>query len=240
MTVDFHRLSDIVEHRARVSPDQLAFRYLPDGTISGAEQLRSYAELFDRTSRLAWVLTQVATRGERVLLLLPPGLGFIDCFLACERAGLVVVPVPPVEPKLARRYAPRLQQIFADAKPNVVVASPGQTRALRGLINVTDEVKWIAPEPGEQRLESPVNRQARDPLVIQYTSGSTSKPKGVVLSSSAIMANLAQIDAGFPHEPRAHHISWLPQFHDFGLFWATLSPLYSGHPCSFFPPMAFI
>lgn len=187
----------------------------------------SFAELEERARALAAVLQTRLERGDRVLLLCEPGLGFIVDFWACLLAGVVAVPAPaPLAGRVARtRY--RLERIVEDCEPALVLG--GEFAELPGLPQVTALHTWRPwePEPGEVR-------------VIQYSSGSTRAPRGVMLTSGNLLHNLEML-AEFQRRPSAMvMVHWLPLYHDMGLIRGMMSPLHLAGDCLMMSPLEFV
>jgi amino acid adenylation domain-containing protein len=231
---------EILCWRALHQPDRVAYRFLSDGE---EDDRLSYAQLSQRARKIAAALQHCAAPGDRALLLYPPGLDFVSAFWGCLSAGVIAVPAyPPRNP----RHMPRLQAIASDSgavvaltdarsisKLHAWLAACGGLESLRLL--VTDELP--DDEPSVPREPS----YSRDmPAFLQYTSGSTASPKGVVVSHGNLLHNSAYIAEGFEHTPESSSVTWLPMFHDMGLIDGVVQPVYSGFPCSFMAPTAFL
>jgi amino acid adenylation domain-containing protein len=238
-------LIEVLDRRAASTPDDLAFTYL-DFEVRPGERTLSYAQLAAGTRAVAARLADHVTSGERALLLYPPGLDYIVAFLGCLRAGVIAVPAYP--PDLARlaRTLPRLRAIAADAEIGVVLT----TRPIAGLADAMlaqapelARARWL-PTDGLDATEGlswrdrPANPRA--PAFLQYTSGSTSSPRGVVLSHDNLMANQVMIQARFGHRAGDVVAGWLPLYHDMGLIGNVLQPLYLGLQCVLMAPHAFL
>lgn len=234
---DFETLVDLLRHRADQDPERAAYTFLRDGDKD--ETTVSYGAL-DRHARvLAVRLRELAASGSRVLLLLPPGLQYITSFFGCLYAGMVAVPGYLPRGSEQRR---RLRAIGRDAGVAVVIAESCRTFA--GVFG--DRTKpaclelSVLPEVSTRRDSwRPPDLAADSISHLQYTSGSTSAPRGVVLThSQAIwqLRALAELNVG----PRQRVVSWLPPNHDMGLFLGILVPMYHGRPATLMSPLAFI
>ncbi|HEX3128033.1 MAG TPA: AMP-binding protein, partial [Thermoanaerobaculia bacterium] len=177
-------------------------------------------------------------------LLHPPGLGFAAAFLGCLYAGVVAVPVFPPHP---RRTHPRLVSIARDASPRLLLTTTALLPRVEGLagripglaatarVVATDAVEpersaaWKDPEAGEETL-----------AFLQYTSGSTSTPRGVLVTHGNLLHNEEMIRQAFGHSDSTLVLSWLPLYHDMGLIGGLLQPLYAGARCILMSPMAFL
>jgi acyl-CoA synthetase (AMP-forming)/AMP-acid ligase II len=175
-----------------------------------------------------------------------PGLDFVTAFLGCLYAGVVATPVSP--PHLARlnRALPKLQAIAADAEPVVVLTTTRLIAASEQIAEVAPVFKrthWLATDG----LDDPLGGGYLDLSLtsgtlayLQYTSGSTAAPKGVMVTHGNLLHNLAYIAHGFMHTPDGALVSWLPAFHDMGLVYGALLPIYMGFRCYIMPAAAFI
>jgi acyl-CoA synthetase (AMP-forming)/AMP-acid ligase II len=231
----------ILDHlwmHARTCPDCLAYRFLSDG---GESDSVTYGQLGRRVRRLAkWLLEQTSI-GARALLLYPPGLEFIEVFLACLAAGVIAIPAYPPR---RNRKAERLQTIIEDARPAIILTTrqvlptiaaselcSGSTCSLV----VSDAVK----EQADADFQLP--RVDRSTVAfLQYTSGSTSTPRGVVVTHGNLAFNARQVEVSFHHTHDSVMVSWLPVFHDMGLVGGVIQPLFVGFPSILLSPMTFL
>lgn len=183
--------------------------------------------------------------GQRpVLFLLPQGLDFVRCFLGCLYAGAIPVPVPLTP---GRRHMERAAAIAASVRPGAVLAravdATGQDGATAllgeaGLANVpvlTVE-DLLAGEPAA----APMSPAPDDIAFLQYTSGSTSVPKGVVVTHRNLAVTLSLIAEGFSFHTGVRLVSWLPLHHDMGLVGCVLEPLFLGGEATLMSPLAFL
>ncbi|MEM6716558.1 MAG: AMP-binding protein, partial [Cyanobacteria bacterium P01_C01_bin.147] len=238
-------LLGILQQRAIHQPKQLAYRFLPAEVAVTPESCVSwdYAELQNRVSGFA---TQLAEFSQQpVMLALPAGLDFVAAFLGCLQAGAIAVPVPvPGRHQGLERW----QHMVLDAQPRAIVTTPPQLPQLRSRLealaaHLPHPVVCITPEDvphatGQVWSESTV--APSDLALLQYTSGSTSQPRGVKVSHRNLMHNLAQIHERFGHSAASHGVIWLPPHHDMGLIGGILQPLYSGFPVTLMAPNAFL
>jgi amino acid adenylation domain-containing protein len=219
---------DIARERARTQPDRMAYVFLADGENESARW--TYADLDRRARRVAAAIQQNAKPGDRAVLLLPQNLDYVAAFLGCLYAG--VVPAPAYPPRRGSRLD-RLTAMIADAAPALaIVADP---------LPLSTELKQITMTAAEGAGEwQPVTIQPQELALLQYTSGSTSVPKGVMVTHANLMANQAAIYGAFGHNPDTIIMGWLPFYHDMGLIGNLLHPIFAGVPCILMPPMAFI
>ncbi|MEM7345625.1 MAG: beta-ketoacyl synthase N-terminal-like domain-containing protein, partial [Chloroflexota bacterium] len=201
----------------------------------------TYAALDQQARAIAGCLQKRGLTGERALLLYPPGLAFIAAFFGCLYAGVVAVPAYPPRRK---RPSPRLQAVVRDAEPAVVLsdntirmqvqdhpidALPDLPWLVTDQINLSNTPKWQEVAISPESL-----------AFLQYTSGSTATPKGVMLSHGNLLHNLAIIQQGFEITPSSQGVIWLPPYHDLGLIGGILEPLYAGFPVVLMSPVAFL
>ncbi len=234
---------DILTWRSSQQPEQNAYTFLSDGE---QEETRiTYRELEHRARAIGGLLQSLGASGECVLLLYPPGLDFIAAFFGCMYAGAIAVPAYPPRNK---RHLPRLQMIIEDARSNLSLALT--TERTKARIQ-----NWFAENPvlkstqviptdhvGDEYKESWKEPDStRDTLAfLQYTSGSTARPKGVMVSHGNVLNNSALIQRCFGHSPESRGVIWLPPYHDMGLIGGILQPLFVGFPVVLMSPMAFL
>ena len=234
-------IGDILRWRAEHEPDRLAYTFLENG--DEASRSLTYASLDRRARVLAAYLLEQGGAGERALLLYPPGLEFLVALFGCLYAGVIAVPLYP--PKLNRRD-PRCLDVSLDSSARFALTTStvlaGCDRAMRHSPGLAS-LRWIAPEelPADAPPERIRERVDPDSLAyLQYTSGSTRTPKGVMVSHANLLANIHDIHRGFGHPHGSVPVSWLPHFHDMGLVYGLLAPLALGFRCYFMPPAAFL
>ena len=237
-------LVDLLRLRAQEQPDQRAFTFLHDGETE--KDHLTYAQLDRRARAVAAQLQAITQSGQRAVLLYPPGLDFIIAFFGCLYAGVVAVPAYPPNPARLERGLPRLRAIMGNARPRIVLTISPFASMVNGLASL---------EPGLQQLhvlatDTPAGDAAGDwsaaPITadtlafLQYTSGSTATPKGVMLSHRNLLHNQQLIQRGFGHDQSTRVVGWTPLYHDTGLIGTVLQPLYLGVPCILMSPVAFL
>ncbi|HEV2860059.1 MAG TPA: amino acid adenylation domain-containing protein [Pyrinomonadaceae bacterium] len=232
---------ELLRQRARTRPDGVAYVFLADGERE--EHTLTYGELDRQARAIAARLRSEGEAGERVLLLYPPGLDYVAAFFGCLYAGMPAVPVYPPRPN---RTLPRLQAITEDAAARLALTTRGvldRTSSLLAEDARLGSLRWLATDetPGElaDRWQAPAS-DGSALAYLQYTSGSTSTPKGVMVSHSNLLYNSADMDDGWRHDADSVIVSWLPHFHDMGLIYGILQPLYKGIRGVLMPPAAFL
>jgi acyl-CoA synthetase (AMP-forming)/AMP-acid ligase II/acyl carrier protein len=230
---------DVLRARALETPGRTAYTFLRDGETP--EPPLSYAALDERARAIAAWLQAEAKPGDRALLLYPPGLDFVCAFFGCLYAGVIAVPAYPPR---ANRPDPRIEQIAADSSPSVVLTTEGvravmQSRPpLPGLAarwRATDAADHDGAE-GWRETPPPADAVA----LLQYTSGSTFLPKGVMVTHGNLRHNSEEIDRIVRQQDDSVSVSWLPHFHDMGLVYGVLQPLYRGFEAVLMAPAAFL
>ncbi|HEV7506310.1 MAG TPA: amino acid adenylation domain-containing protein [Thermoanaerobaculia bacterium] len=233
-------ISEILENRAAEQGERPAYVFLSYGETGVAEEPLTYAELDARARAIGASLQAAGADGERVALLLPPGPDFIASFFGCLYAGAVAVPALPPRPRGAD---PRLQAICRDARPRVVLAAADKLTALETAAAGIPELAaahrmapateraadWRRPDVGPESL-----------AFLQYTSGSTSSPKGVMVSHGNLLHNEELIRQAFAQSSGSVVLGWLPLYHDMGLIGTVLQPLYTGAVSYLMTPGAFL
>ena len=222
--------------------DRVAFSFSRDGEESQVSRL-TYQELEIKARRIASSLQQQGAAGERVLVLCPPGLDFIAGLFGCLYAGAVAVPMhPPVRDHLV----PRVEAIVADVQPSFALSTAEMQARIRatvdGLVNGRP-LRWcVTDAAGNGREWVPPDIDAGAVAMVQYTSGSTASPKGVVLTHGNLVHNLEAIRQAWKpgFDKHAKGVFWLPPYHDMGLIGGILETIYVGGTSALMPPSAFI
>lgn len=233
--------------RAQATPDATAYTFLDDGEREGTRL--TWGELDRRASALAEAIAAAAAPGARALILCPPGLAFIPAFFGALRARAIAVSAYP--PRTGREIDPhdrtlaRLRAIAADAGPAVILA-PGalaqRAAAVAALVPELAGAEWIDIDTdgisGTDHRDAPIDQNAI--AFLQYTSGSTAEPRGVMVTHANLVHNLADSQALARHDGTSAAVSWLPVIHDMGLIQGVLQPAFSGFPAWLMSPAAFL
>jgi acyl-CoA synthetase (AMP-forming)/AMP-acid ligase II len=235
---------EILRRRAAHEPARAAYVYLGDG--DGEQARVTYAELDLLARAVGAALQRRHARGERALLLYPPGLDFVAAFFGCLYAGVVAVPAYPPHPARPELTLPRTQAVLADSQAKFVLTTSAILSKVMPLFARGEEPTrptWLATdEIGTARAEdwSGAWPEPDGLAFLQYTSGSTSAPKGVMVSHQNLLENSAYIHHGFEHTPESVSVTWLPAYHDMGLIDGIIQPLYAGFTSYLMPPTAFL
>ena len=222
-------------------PDDIAFRFL-DKDEEDFESV-TFAQLDLQSKAIAAKLVSMGMRGERALLMYPPGLDFVAAFFGCHYAG--VIPVPAYPPRRNRNMT-RISAISRDARAAIVLTVRPVAKRWQGEVSDTpglQDIKWLATEEIPLDIAADWIKPkiaANDLGLIQYTSGSTGSPKGVMLSHNNLIANSRMITQAFEIDRTRSGCSWLPLYHDMGLVGGILNPMYCGMADTIMSPISFL
>jgi acyl-CoA synthetase (AMP-forming)/AMP-acid ligase II len=219
----FSSLVTLLARRAESQPDERAYIFLSD---RGAEEaVITFRELHDAARSLAERLSGIARPGDRAILVFPPGLEFLVAFFGCLIARVIAVPM-----MVPRRQSARDSSagIMANCEPAVALTSPGF--AIRGDLQarfLNERMPWLSVdlarmERGTADLPQP---EPQHIAFLQYTSGSTSEPKGVAVSHANLLANLEMIRRSLGTTKQSTYVNWVPLYHDMGLILNALEAL---------------
>lgn len=243
----------LTEHSVR-HPERTAYRYLVTGDCDGEIQEISYGRLARRSRAIAAWLQERGLAGSRAMLLYPPGLEFVCGYLGCLAAGVVAVPgVPPRGRAQNHRALTRMRRLIADADAQVILGCREVIEALTGLTEHLPELADLTcvatediPDDAAGAWREPA-LTADSVAFLQYTSGSTSAPRGVMVTHGNLLDNERIITERMGHTPDAvaehgHEmfVSWLPVYHDMGLIGPVLNTVYLGVTATLFSPLHFL
>ena len=235
-------LVDLLRVRATEDGSRGAYRFLP-GEKRG-EQRITYAQLDEKARALAVAIADRAKTGDRALLLVPPGLDYIAAYFGCLYAGVIAVPAYPPNP---RRPDARIPAIVEDCDPSIAITTNAlfsRLEAWRGDSDRLASLAWLTVD--DVRVDAghwkEPSVEPTDVAMLQYTSGSTATPKGVMLTHRNLMHNLSLIRAAFSvaDAPDDVGVFWLPPFHDMGLIGGILEPCYLGRSVVLMPSATFL
>ncbi|MBB70909.1 MAG: acyl-CoA synthetase [Legionellales bacterium] len=235
-------LLDVLFTYAEHEPDRPHI-YMQDDT--GQEHVITYGDLLSRAGHVAQGLSELGLQpGETVAIMLPTSEDFFYAFTGIQLAGGVPVPIyPPFRPDKIEEYVRREARILHNADVRILItfhAAKHLSRLLKSfipsLIAVTT-VKQLLATPGKCVTAAP---SRHDPAMIQYTSGSTSDPKGVLLSHGNLISNIQAVADAVHMKATDVGVSWLPLYHDMGLIGAWMNTMYNGIPVTIMSPLAFL
>lgn len=239
--VENNSIIDLLSSKAIEYPNKVAFKYL----INGEDDVISisYGQLVSESKRIATYLYNEGFTGKRALIMYHSSIDYIKVFLGCLYAGVIAVPVYP--PSLSRNMD-RVRSIMADANTNLVLTtSQLYSRIAKQFNKETSgfDIKWVCID----KLDPPLSEEWKHPNItgdsiafLQYTSGSTSAPKGVMISHNNILHNQEMIKNAFQTNEHTVAVGWLPLYHDMGLIGNVLQPLYLGATSILMSPMDFL
>lgn len=224
-------------------PEALAFRFLADDESVAGSLTRG--ELDARARAVAAELVARGLRGERVVLLYAPGLDFIVALFGCLYAGAVAVPAYPPDPARLARALPRLQAIAADCQPALVLTTAAFSMMAPHVADLAPDLArapWAGSDEWAMRDEAGMTTppRASDLAFLQYTSGSTATPKGVLIGHDTLAANLGQLGMRRTDSEVPHVVSWLPFYHDMGLICGILLAAFIGGSATLMSPIDFL
>lgn len=234
-------LVDCLRYWTEHQSDDPAFYFLEDG--QDEEQCWTYSDLDRRARAIAADLVDKGLRGERALLLYPPGLDFVAGFYGCLYAGVVAVPAFPPR---RNRNMQRIQAISDDAQAAAALTVHDVADRIGPTLDEAPhlrELNWIATDKVSLDLADrwePPKLTDETLAVLQYTSGSTGTPKGVMLCHRNLLHNVKLITHGFEPDRAGMGCSWLPTYHDMGLVGGVLYSVFFGRSCALMSPMAFL
>ncbi|NVI98247.1 amino acid adenylation domain-containing protein [Myxococcus sp. AM009] len=239
-----HTLVELLQERALSEPRHEAFTFLGD---AGAPAVRVDYSSMDVLARAIAAHLQADGRvGERALLLYAPGPEYVAAFFGCLYAGVVAVPVYPPDTARLERSLLRLRTVARDSRASVVLTTSflqGLAGAMFELAPELGRLSWVATDGialEEAGAWTPPGLSGDSVAFLQYTSGSTTDPKGVVLTHRNLMHNLSVIHERFQLSRSSRGVIWLPPYHDMGLIGGVLTPIFGGLPVDLMSPLSFL
>jgi fatty acid CoA ligase FadD28 len=240
----------LLRERASLQPDDTAFTFIDyEQDWAGIAESLTWFQLYRRALNVARELRLCASPGDRAVILAPQGLDYIVAFLGALQAGLIAV---PLSVPLGGVSDERVDSVLRDASPAVVLTTSSV---------IGDVTRHVTPQPGESppsiieidllNLDAPIRSDAREDnyqttAYLQYTSGSTRQPAGVMISYRNLLANFEQLLSGYySHRGGVApldttFISWLPFYHDMGLVLGVCAPALLGLPAVLTSPVSFL
>lgn len=230
----------ILKSRSLHTPNQKVFTFLEAGESAG-ESL-TFEELQRKAHQLSTGILKFSSKGDRVLLLLPQGIDFIVAFYACMICGVIAVPcsIPTKRERLNRT-----KSIIDNASPTLVIGTPQLINRNIPEAGIFDQANchWVTLDQldSDNLLPEDFQNPNDDTIAyLQYTSGSTGNPKGTIITHENIVHNLASFQDAFQHDHDTVCVSWLPFFHDMGLVYGLMQPVFNGYHCFVMSPLSFM
>lgn len=233
-------ITDLLKYHAQHIPEKKAYIYLRDGEDD--EESITFRELYNASANIAFKLTELRAVNERVLMLFPPGMEFIKAIYGCLLAGAIAVPAYPPR---KNRSVERIKTLVVDSEAGFVLSTADIHESTERSFNDLEELKdlkWIVPDQSwdSKNQLSLKFVQPDDIALLQYTSGSTGNPKGVMVTHHNLMRNLEFLRQVFSLDSQTISVSWLPTFHDMGLVEGMMGTIYNGYTSVLMPPVTFI
>jgi fatty acid CoA ligase FadD21 len=248
MTSPDSSILSMLHARASLRPDDIAYTFTDyDGAPDGVRNTLTWSQLARRTVNVAREIRLHGATGDRALILAPQGLDYVLAFLGAMQAGLVAVPLPLPHPGSG---LDRVGAVFADTEPAVVLTTSAVADTVGDFVAASrldtvpkiveiDALHLDAAEGEPLHLDELPNI-----AYLQYSSGSTRVPTGVMISHRNLTANFDQLMRGFfadnPLPLDATLVSWLPFYHDMGLVLGVCAPILCGRPAQLTSPVAFL
>lgn len=247
--LDGNTLAALFIERCQSEPDRLAYAFVRD-TLDLAESV-TYGQLLQQVCSLAGQLIHKSSAGDRVLLVYPPGIDFVRAFWACCLTGRIAVPVPAPDAARFKNSAARLLAIMRDATASLILTTPELSEPAESLQDGAKlhRLEIIATRSsgteGTDLLLEDIADEVRavhpDTVAyLQYTSGSTSSPRGVVLTHRNVLAQCLNGVEAVGLSENSRIVAWLPHHHDYGLVLGVLWPLYVRAPAYLMSPLTFL
>src|SRR6476660_6075240 len=234
-------LPEILRQRSENHGEALAYRFLADGTGERAVDW-TYRELAGHAATVAAALA--GTSGQRVVLAVDPGLHYVAALFGCLAAGGTAI---PSFPPLGRQATARFLAILGDCSPSVISGSPWLAAQLENLADrlppAARHARWLfVDDEFLQRSASAPDLPVRalDPALLQYTSGSTGNPKGIILDHDNLISNCRALQRHMGVVPGRVGCSWLPPYHDMGLMGTIMLAMHGGWPLVMLSPVHFV
>jgi len=235
---------EVLRDRASGRLAHKGYTFLVDG--DGATTHLDYAGLERRARAVGAMLHQYARRGDRALLVFDAGLDYVASLFGCLYAGILAVPVYPPSALRPEAGVAHIDRVARDCRATVALSTTDLSRRLRPLVAESPSARglhWLSPSPADAH-EDPSGPMPDlgedDPAIIQYTSGSTSDPRGVLLTHRNLLHNARFIREAFGLSENTCSVSWLPPHHDMGLIGGIIEPLFLGIDTVLLSPQLFV
>ncbi|MEQ1674684.1 MAG: fatty acyl-AMP ligase [Candidatus Nitrotoga sp.] len=231
---------DVLSKHAAEIPNDTALVFLTNG--EKAQPSMTFSELHELSMKFAAGIREHADRGNRVLLLFQSSYEFAVAFFGCLYAGVISIPLPIPSRRIGDWT--RMEKIIHDTDAKLVVTYEKARERL--MQNAQDNMRTtefnlhLYEDMIKAKAMRPEKIKGSDAVFLQYTSGSTGAPKGVILSHDNLIENQIILKKGFRNHSESVYLSWLPLFHDMGLIGNFMQAIYIGQPFIFMAPNAFL
>ncbi|RUM68823.1 MAG: AMP-dependent synthetase [Sulfurovum sp.] len=232
---------DMIQHHLKNIPTQIVYRYIENEDRPSVT--KTFQEIDKEARKIENKLLQIAKKGDRALLLYQPGLEFISAFVACLYAGVIAVSVYPPR---KNEKPHRLKNIIDDCLPKIILTTHKIEDTLLHIFHNENSLEHIPIFDTEDSIKEKIvtkHHHTIDPediAFLQYTSGSTGLPKGVMVTHANIISNLSILQHIVDDTQNNIGASWLPHFHDMGLIGGILQPLFLGKEVILMSPVYFL
>ena len=233
----------LLHERAKQSPHKIAYVFLKDGKENGSNL--TYGELDRKARAIATALQSQVNPGERALLLYSSSEEFLPAFFGCLYAGIIAVPTPAIDAVRMKRSLPRLEAIAKDSQASSILTTFGLAEQIQqeySKITGLQSIQLLVTDAIDFKntcvFEATIKHE--NLAYLQYTSGSTSTPKGVMITHHNLIDNMACINKAYDYNEASVVANWMPYFHDYALVMQLIHSLYAGIPCYEMSPITFI
>ena len=228
---------DILARRAHQQNEATAYTFLTDGSIPSVRM--TFGQLDVAARAIGARLLERTLPGDRALLVYEAGLDFVSALLGCFYAGVVAVPMPAPEASRLQGSIPRLNAVMQDCAATLLLGN-ARTHALLRSAGHVEGNGWIDTHEWAQGGGNAAFSARNALAYLQYTSGSTSSPKGVMITQANLARHLAGMQTALGYDSHSVSVCWMPHFHDYGLVEGILLPLFNGTPAYLMSPFAFL